>query len=174
MVAPFFYLLTYQFCKFENVLPSVLLVVMKHRGSKCDYAQERNNDLMRAFVEEIESCDNIILPAVLNRVVNKPSKRFWVSAERAAIVVSSMMRGNRLQKMQYSTRREMFFEIYNRVMKLREIYPEKSIYQLTCQVVLEPAPKFYLTAGSAKVIIHRTKKLWHLKRMQRLRHSQSQ
>lgn len=147
---------------------------MKHQGSKCDYAEERNNDLMRAFVEEIENCDNIVLPQVLSRVVNKPSKRFWVSAERAAIVVSSMMRGNTLENMHYSERREMFQEIYRRVTTLKEKYPHKSIYELTCQVVYEPAPKFYLTTGSAKVFIHRTKKLWHLKNMQRLRYSQSQ
>ncbi|MBE6199048.1 MAG: hypothetical protein E7138_01960 [Rikenellaceae bacterium] len=141
---------------------------MKHRGCKCEYAEERNNDLMRAYIEEIESCDNIVLPQVFSRIVNKPSKRFWVSAERAAIVVSSMMRGNRLTSMSYSTRKEMFYEIYRRVVELKEKYPTRSIYELTCQVVLEPAPKFYLTAGSAKVIIHRTKKRWYERRMQRL------
>ena len=141
---------------------------MKHRGSKCEYAEERNNDLMRAYIEEIESCDNIVLPQVFSRIVNKPSKRFWVSAERAAIVVSSMMRGDHLTTMSYSTRKEMFYEIYNRVVELKKKYPTKSIYELTCQVVLEPAPKFYLTAGSAKVIIHRTKKRWYERRMQRL------
>lgn len=164
-------MLTAVISNFDTELVAHLLKVMKHIGSKCEYAEERNNDLMRAYIEELESCDNIVLPQVFSRVVNKPSKRFWVSAERAAIVVSSMMRGNSLNTMQYTTRREMFFEIYRRVSELKEKYPEKSIYELTCQVVLEPAPKFYLTAGSAKVIIHRTKKRWYEKRMQRLRHS---
>ena len=146
---------------------------MKNFGSKFEHEQERNDDIMRAYIFQIRSCDNIYLPQVLKRVVNMPSKRFWVSAERAAIVVSSMMKGNTLESMR-PTKREMFEEIYRRVMEMKEKCPYSSIYELTSYVVEEPAPKFYLTPGSAKVIIHRAKKQWHEKRKQRLRHSQSQ
>lgn len=163
-----FYLLTDARCNFGVVFYSLPLIVMKHNGSVFEYAQERNDDIMRAYIEQIDSCESINLPQVFSRVVNMPSKRFWVSAERAAIVVSNIMRGDTLPNMR-RTKRDMFFEIYRRVMELREKYPAKSILQLTCIVVQQPAPKFYLTAGSAKVIICRAKRSWYEKRKQRLR-----
>ncbi len=147
---------------------------MRHFGSKFEHEQERNEDIMRAYFEQIRSCENIYLPQILKRVVNMPSKRFWVSAERAAIVVSGMMRGDKLEHIKRPTKREMFYEIYNRVVQLRKQQPNASIFELTLQVVQEPAPKFYLTPGSAKVIIHKARQQWYEKRKPRLRHSQSQ
>lgn len=163
-----FYLLTHVICNFGSVFYSITLIVMKNRGSVFEYARERDDDIMRAYIEQIDSCDQIHLPKVFSRVVNMPSKRFWVSPERASIVISNMMRGDNLASMR-PTKREMFFEIYKRVLELKALYPKKTIYQLTCIVVQQEAPKFYLTAGSAKVIICKIKKKWYAKRMQRLR-----
>jgi hypothetical protein len=52
---------------------------------------------------------------------------------------------------------------------LQEQHPEMSISEMVLQVVQEPAPKFYLTAGSAKVIIYRVRKQWFKKQSQELR-----
>lgn len=141
---------------------------MKHYGSSFEYAEERNEDMMRAYMQEISRCDQIFLPQVFNRVVNMPSKRFWVSAERAAIVISNMMRGDTLSNMR-PTKREMFQEIYRRVKEIQKKNPKMSIYEMALMVVQQPAPKFYLTAGSAKVIIYRIRKQWYKKRSQELR-----
>lgn len=141
---------------------------MKHYGSAFEYAEERNDDIMRAYTQELAHCNRIYLPQVFDRVVNMPSKRFWVSAERAAIVISNMMRGDKLINMR-PTKREMFREIYSRAMALKEKNPNMSLYELALTVVQEPAPKFYLTAGSAKAIIYRIRKQWHKKRSQELR-----
>lgn len=131
---------------------------MKNKGSTFEYAKERDNDIMRAYLQLILECDTIELQNIFRQVVNMPSKRFWVSAERAAIVVSRMMKGDKLLDMR-PTKREMFEEIYRRVMKLKES-SSASICELTIEVVQEPAPKFYLTTGSAKVIIYKAKKRW--------------
>lgn len=141
---------------------------MKHCGSNFEYAEERNEDIMRAYKQELAQCKQVFLPDVFNRVVNMPSKRFWVSAERAAIVISSMMRGDTLSQMR-PTKRRMFQEIYRRVKILQEQNPNMSIYEMSLKVVQEPAPEFYITAGSAKVIIYRIRKQWHKKRSQELR-----
>ncbi|MBQ1227467.1 MAG: hypothetical protein IIX79_05205 [Alistipes sp.] len=147
---------------------------MRNSGSTFEYAKERNEDIMRAYVAQIQSSDVIKLPVVLDRVVNTPTKRFWVSPERAAIVVSRIIKGDSLIEMR-PPRREMFFEIYRRVKLLRKEDPSASLYSLVFRVVQEPAPKFYLTPGSAKVIIHRVKKEWYERnkqRLYRLRYSQ--
>ena len=142
---------------------------MKYFGSTFEYEEERNKDLMRAYREEIAAVDFINMPDIFRSIVNKPSSRFWVSEERAAIVVSAMMRGETLAKMR-PLKREMFQEIYNRVKALQEQHPDKSVYQLTFTVVQQQAPKFYLTAGSAKVIISKIKRKWYEERRRKYRH----
>lgn len=130
---------------------------MKKKGTISQLQHERDDDLMRAFQQELAGRPHILLPEVLNAVVSSPSKRFWVTSERAAIVIYNMMKGDELEHMR-PLKRKMFREIYRRVMKLKANYPQLSIPILTEQVVAEPAPEFYITPGSSKVIISRIRK----------------
>lgn len=142
---------------------------MKNVGAIFEYEEERNEDLMRAYKTQLALRENRDLQSVLCSVVEMPSKRFWVSEERAAIVISEMIRGKGL-KIKGKVKREMYHEIFRRVKELQGQYPEMSVYDLTFMVVTGPAPKFYLTPGSAKVIIHKVKKKWYEERKRRLRH----
>lgn len=142
---------------------------MKTKGAFMEYSQERSDDLMRAYYDYLTVCSYIRMPEVYNTIVNMPSQRFWVSDIRAANVVSSIMRNNaRLDKMR-ATKREMYEEIYRRVMKLSKEYPNLSIIELCSEVVTQPAPKFYLTPGSAKIMICKARKEW-LRRKQQKSH----
>jgi hypothetical protein len=142
---------------------------MKPRGAKFEYEQERNNDLMQAYHQLVEEADFICLPAIYKEVVNKPASRFYVSEERAAIVVGAMMRGVSIDNM-VPNKREMFQEIFQRAMVIRKEHPDMPILEVVFQVVRQPAPKFYLTPGSAKAIIFRAKQQWYETRKKRLRH----
>ena len=130
---------------------------MKKKGTISQLRHQRDEDLMRAFQQELAGRPHILLPQVLEAVVSSPSKRFWVTSERASIVIYSMMAGDKLQGM-LPLKRKMFREIYRRVMRLKRNYPQLSISILTEQVVAEPAPEFYITWQSAKVIISRIRK----------------
>lgn len=142
---------------------------MKHVGTKNEYAESRNRDLIRVFHEQYEAQEFKNIWELLERTVNSPSERFWVSEYRAAYVVKSIMLGDDLKKMT-KMKREMFMEIYRRTMNLRRKRPDATILELVNIVVNQPAPKFYLTPGSANVIIHKTKKKWKEERMRKLRH----
>lgn len=141
---------------------------MKHRGCVCDFSDDRDKDLLRAYRILLAESD-VINSDIYVRVVEMPSARFWVSEERAAVVVASMMNGNRLINHRQS-KREMFQEIYRRVMLLRTKKNEQSLYELVSEVVMQPAPKFYITPGSAKLYICRAKKKWYEERRKKLRH----
>ena len=130
---------------------------MKKKGTISQLKHERDDDLMRAYLQELSGRPHILLPDVLQAVVTSPSKRFWVTSERASIVVYNMMKGDRLEHMR-PLKRKMFREIYRRVMKLKKNYPQLSISILTEQAVSQPAPEFYITWQSAKVIISRIRK----------------
>ena len=130
---------------------------MKKKGTISQLKHERDDDLIRAYTHELSGRPHILLPDVLRAVVSSQSKRFWVTSERASIVIYNMMKGDKLENMR-PLKRKMFREIYRRVMKLRKNYPQLSISILTEQVVAEPAPEFYITWQSAKTILSRIRK----------------
>lgn len=134
-----------------------------------EYSQERIDDLMRVYDEYIASCSHIRMPEVYDKIVNMPSRRFWVSDIRAALVVSSIMRGNAGLNGMWPLKREMYEEIYHRVLALGEKCPELSIYELCAKVVVQPAPKFYLTPGSAKMMVCKARKKWLQEKWKKLR-----
>lgn len=141
---------------------------MKHKGAKMEYSDERICDLMRAYDEYISSCDYIRMPEVYNTIVNMPSQRFWVSDIRAALVVSAMMRGEAKLDEMWPLKKEMYKEIYRRVLVLRDEHPELSTSELCSIVVAQPAPKFYLTPGSAKMMVCKARKKWVQEKLKRL------
>lgn len=142
---------------------------MKHKGSTFEYKEARDADLLRAYREQIMLCDTIDLTEIFKKVVLMPSARFWVSEERAAIVIARMFRGDKLETMKTNTR-EMYEEIFKRVKDMKEKLPDMSLFDILFHVVRQPAPKFYLTPDSAKVITMRIKREQYKKVQKRLRH----
>jgi len=96
---------------------------------------------------------------VFESVVNMPAQRFWISAHRAAVVVAAIDKGDDLTAMR-PNKREMFMEIYRRYLLLRRDNPDAPAFHIVRQIVEQPAPKFYLSASSAKSIILKARKLW--------------
>lgn len=135
---------------------------MKRKGSKFEYEAERNKELLKAYCSQVEICSEIHLDEILSRVVNTPCSRFWVSDERASIVMSGIERGAVNLDSMIESRKEMFLEIYDRVKALRINNPTMSLSELTNEVVKQPAPRFYLTAKSARTIIHRIRTQWRI------------
>ena len=118
-----------------------------------EFTEERNNDLRRAFRELAKTASKIIVPSIFKELVNMPSARFWVSEERAAIVVARIELGKPLTRMR-ATKREMFMEIYRRYKELRKNNPNASLNSLVEIVVHQPAPKFYLAPGYAMKVFY--------------------
>ena len=132
---------------------------MKYFGSILDFTRERNADLMRVYRDRLAEASIIVMPVIFQLVADSPASRFWVSEERAAIVISAMAAGKPMPRMR-SNKREMFEEIYRRYLLMREDYPDKSVYELVTKIVNQPAPKFYLTPRTVGEFIYRIKNGW--------------
>lgn len=139
---------------------------MKYYGSILDFTQERNQELMWVYQEELSKAGYIVMPKIFEQVANSPCSRFWVSEERAAIVISTLLAGKVIPNMR-KNKREMFDEIFRRFLIVREQYPEKSIYALAIMVVNQPAPKFYMTPRTVGELIYRIKNGWYDKQFNR-------
>lgn len=140
---------------------------MKNFGCTFEYEKERNEDLMRAYHEDISKCKYIRLKDVWKRVSCMPSSRFWVSEERAAIVVGKMMRGDNIAGMR-PLKREMFAEIFHRVQLIQKEHTDYSIAKCTFFAVNSPAPKFYMTPLSIRVTIYKIRRDWKKKKSMRV------
>lgn len=146
---------------------------MKHQGSCCEFAKERDENLLSVYRDLLsEASYPISHPSILQKLVDHPSKRFWVSSERATIVISDMMKGKDISGMN-QTRIDMFTEILSRVINYQQTHADqRSLFLIVEDIVNQEAPRFYLTTGSAKIIIHKIKKQkreWYEKRSKLLR-----
>lgn len=127
---------------------------MKNRH---DYTEERDADLLRAYKDEIRTLAVIDFSDACQAAACRPSRRFWISEERATKVVAAMLRGRR-RVSQKPMRQAMYDEICRRVAAMQAASPDVPLADLVCRVVHSPAPSFYLTRGSARVIICRARK----------------
>jgi hypothetical protein len=141
---------------------------MKNFGCKSEYHQERTHDLLRAYFRYLETCDIVRMSDVFKHVVEMPAARFWVSIPRASVVVAKIDRGDDLLYM-CANKREMFFEIHSRVCKLRAKHPTWTLRRLVDHAISQPAPKFYVAPGSARILILKARKQWFADKSKRLR-----
>ena len=132
---------------------------MKHFGNYIQHRKQRNDDLIRAYRQQLHRSKVIRLDEIWHKIADMPSKRFWVSEERAAIVISKMMKGDTLHNMR-PLKKEMFQEIYNRVNHIRKKQPSISVYKCCIVACNSPAPKFYMTPLSIRQTIYKIKKEW--------------
>lgn len=113
---------------------------------------------MRAFRDAVTRHDFINIEIISEEIVNTPCSRFWVSEERAMVVVCAINKGMNVLDTMRPTKREMFIEIHRRVMQLRKERNNATLFELVCKVVNSPAPKFYMTPRSAMETIYKIKK----------------
>lgn len=142
---------------------------VKHVGANMEFSEERQENLMRVYDDYITSCEYIRMPEVYEYIANAPAERFYVSDIRAAVVVSDILQGKTLSTMR-PLKREMFEEICRRVVELKNIHPTWTMRKLCAFVVEQPAPKFYITPGSAKIMVCKARKQWIRNKLKRLSH----
>lgn len=130
---------------------------MKHSGCVLAFTTQRNKELMNAYRNAIINADHIDLSRVAYIIANTPSSRFWVSEERALIVVQAIMNGSPILETMRPLKREMFLEIYHRVCKRMKEKPNTPLPDIVMEVVNSPAPKFYLQDRCAMDIIYKIK-----------------
>lgn len=142
---------------FQYIFVSLHHKYMKHKGSRCDFTKERDADILRAYKEVISVRDNIGLLEIERRLLQSPSKRFWVSVDRAYNVILSMLNGKSISNMN-SQKREMFQEIFRRFKIYSKEHPSLTKMDVIWHVCNQEAPSFYLTPKSMHVILHRVRK----------------
>lgn len=134
---------------------------MKKQGCKVDYATARGEEVKRAFRKAWECAASMVsgyqpdVEHVAAVAVRMPASRFYVSEERAAQVVSQMMRGEGATDGMRESKRRMYGELLRRVSQLKTKQPTAPLVDLVASVIYEPAPEFYMEPATALFIISR-------------------
>lgn len=110
---------------------------------------------MKVFRAKTANSQHIDIDKISEEVANSPCSRFWVSEERAVIVIHDIIRGRPVLDTMRQYKREMFAEIHRRVMELQKKHPKLSLMQLVIKVVNSPAPKFYMKPRSVMQTIYK-------------------
>lgn len=126
---------------------------MKHHGCTCDFILQRNKELMQAYRHVCGKRDFVVRREVCEEVANSPCSRFWVSEERAAAVVSGLLKGRYILDDMSRQKRDMFLEIFKRVTKMMEESPDIKLRDAVFDAVNSQAPRFYMTTRSVIQII---------------------
>lgn len=142
---------------------------MKRKNARFELEQERFDDLMRVFHECLAHTRHINTNQLLAMAIELPSSRFWVSEERATIVVSDMLKGKSIQHMNNNKRR-MYEEIHKRVLSILKHSPNLPISRVVADVIQQQAPCFYMNIDNARRIYFPQKKQWYQKRLKRFKY----
>ena len=130
---------------------------MRKIGSVSQFASARNQEMQRAFRSIAASPEALSSEEMFSRLVNSPSSRFWVSEERAAEIIGRMFRGDTLKGMK-PHRREMFQTLFRIAADYIRLHPGASFTDAAFHAVHTPAPKFFITPGSARTIFSRMRR----------------
>lgn len=131
---------------------------MRHKGrGLCDYSEERDRELLLAWRGVAGGRESLSSAEICRRVVACPTRRFWVSEERAAAVLSSVLRGGSLDGLR-PERQAMFAELLRRVEPL--LASGLPIREAAARAVHSRAPRFFLTPKTAMVLLCRIRKRW--------------
>ena len=125
---------------------------MKKRGNVCDYINDRDKELYHRYREALATAQTIKLDDILLSVIHSRTSRLWLSENRAAEIIKSFIRADGKFKPN-PKRAEIYNEVWRRYRRLRSKRPNDAFSDIVFDVVNSPADSFYLTIGSAKVII---------------------
>ena len=134
---------------------------MKTFGSVLLFTRQRNEALLAAYRRLASRSGFIRLKDIGRQIADSPSPRFWVSEERAAFVVSAIMRGKPILRSMRPSKREMFIEIHRRVVELKKKCPDWPLNRLVAEVIDSPAPKFYMEPSSVIERLFKIRNGWY-------------
>lgn len=113
---------------------------MKPFGATSLYARHRVAYIMREY-------------RLCQQIATQPAPRFYVSEERAAIVVSAIIHHRRVPAMN-PLKHAMYAEITRRARAEMRRHPSLSLTDTVARVVCQPAPSLYLLRSTVARIIH--------------------
>ena len=135
--------------------------------------QQMTQDLMNVYRDVYQDVPmGTTQTEVYRMVVQHPAPRFYIDPRMAHIRIAPLMRGDysALERLK-PLKRKMYMDLYDVVMRLsqKKGYWHRSLYYILKDAVLEPAPQFYISADSMRLIWKKKSEEDRQRRMRRFR-----
>lgn len=125
---------------------------MKHLGSISDWKAQRYRNIMREYRKYVQLVSVVNMEECFDYISRQTAERFYISEERAFVVISAILNGKQITT--NPNRNAMFKEILVRVKKYMASNKGCGLKDAIFHVVNQPAPSFYITPGSIKMIFY--------------------
>lgn len=132
---------------------------MKKKGAKMEFHDDRLNDLICKYMRLSKALRRKIVLSDYEKISKMPTRRFWVSEERAYCVIKALIAGTPFPKMGRS-RKAMFSDIKERVNTFMEDDKSLSLMDACAKAIAMPAPQLYLSPLTVKTLISLNKRKW--------------
>lgn len=134
---------------------------MRKEGDVFAFTEQRDRDLLSAYQRQIsrqlQLYGRINATGLIQKVINSTASRYWVSSERACVVINKLERGESIGYMKPDKMR-FYNELYKEFCAYREKHagmPKKHIVEI---VITYPAPCFGISPRVANNIIRKMKR----------------
>lgn len=118
-------------------------------------------DISRQFQDDLIKAYNRVAPTCLmqsdawEKTVKQPAPRYYISAKQASQILSPMVQGDFSRvDMMLPNKRRMYYSLLEKVIELSEkrAFVGKSLTYIVQFAVSSPAPEFFITGSSFRVI----------------------
>lgn len=131
---------------------------IKHKGSISEFKGERERELLAAYKVQLSKRHHKRLDySFWEAVAKTPASRFWVSADRAIVIIKKLLKGEDVPT-KIENNRMMFEDLFQVVLKEKKKKPDDKLALLVERAIRTPAPQMYITPNSAKIIISRIRR----------------
>lgn len=127
---------------------------MRKKGAVCDFIEERNEELKKAFRECRRSGEYKTTDDIFALMAAMPASRFYINEQRAAQLIAAKWKKGGWNPKTMPKKLEMIEEIERRVAALMTTDPELSLEDAVVTVVYSGAPSFYMTVRSIRTIFY--------------------
>ena len=117
---------------------------MRKKNSNAEFSSQRSEALLKNFRRSLATQSQITRIRAFQEAAEAPAPRFWVTESRATRVITRMMKGEDILEGMQPGKREMYKEIYRRVVEMLRRSPRMPVGDAVFEVVNSPAPSSYL------------------------------
>lgn len=129
----------------------------RHKGNRNPYIDQRDHELYRAFCKAKEKMlkerGRISLSDAVDAARKSPASRYFVSEQRASIVLRHIMNNRAPLETMTETKNRLFRHLYVKYKALKSENPEATHEELVVMACASPAQEFYITHKTAIEIL---------------------
>lgn len=128
----------------------------KHKGSICDYRDERDKFLLSTKKKLYSLVSHIDTTDIMRMLVKMPAPRLWISEQTAEVMVDKMLKGADLSNC-HKEQKRLYEYLFKRFLEERAKRPDEKKSIIIFDIIYSPAPESFISEKSIGSLMTRYK-----------------